>query len=88
MKKLIVITTIIIMTMFACSNQKPEPAVTENNVAVETLTREEIKARSFSELFDTIAIEDIPGDVFTLINKDFAILTAGTPSHYNSMVAS
>jgi len=51
------------------------------------LSREEIKSRSFSELFKTIDVKDIPEDVFTLISKDYAVLTAGNPSHYNSMVA-
>jgi len=51
------------------------------------LSRQEIKSRSFSELFNEIEAKDIPEDVFTLIGKDFAVLTAGKPSHYNSMVA-
>jgi len=51
------------------------------------LTREEIKSRSFSDLFKAISVNDIPPDVFTLIGKDFAVLTAGNPSRYNSMVA-
>ncbi|MCL1947813.1 MAG: flavin reductase family protein [Chitinivibrionia bacterium] len=54
---------------------------------VTTLSREEIKARSFEELFKTIDAKDIPQDVFTLISKDFAVITAGDTSHYNSMVA-
>jgi len=51
------------------------------------LSHEEIKSRSFSELFKAIEAKDIPEDVFTLIGKNFAVLTAGNPSHYNSMVA-
>ncbi len=58
--------------------------VSKNNTV---LNRENIKSRSFSELFKTIDVKDIPGDVFTLISKDYAVLTAGNPSHYNSMVA-
>jgi len=52
-----------------------------------TLSREEIRARSFQELFDSVSVKDIPEDVFKLIGEDFAVLTAGTKSHYNSMVA-
>jgi flavin reductase (DIM6/NTAB) family NADH-FMN oxidoreductase RutF len=52
-----------------------------------TLSREEIKARSFAELFKTLDTQAIPSDVFTLISKDCAVITAGTPSRYNSMVA-
>ncbi len=51
------------------------------------LSSENIKSRSFSELFKTVDVKNIPGDVFTLISKDYAVLTAGNPSHYNSMVA-
>jgi len=51
------------------------------------LSREEIKARSFPELFDAVGVKDIPEDVFKLISEDFAVLTAGDTSHYNSMVA-
>jgi len=46
-----------------------------------------IKSQDFSDLFNAIEPKDIPEDVFTLIGKDFAVLTAGKPSHYNSMVA-
>ena len=52
-----------------------------------TLNRKEIKSRSFSELFKAVEVKDIPEDVFKLIGKDFAVLTAGNSSHYNSMVA-
>jgi len=52
-----------------------------------TLSREEIKGRSFDDLFASIDVKAIPEDVFKLISEDFAVLTAGTPSHYNSMVA-
>jgi len=52
-----------------------------------SLSREEVKGRSFQELFDSVSVKGIPEDVFKLISEDFAVLTAGTLSHYNSMVA-
>ncbi len=52
------------------------------------LTREEIKSRSFGELFDTIDVKNIREDVFTLVGEDSGILTAGTPEKFNSMVTS
>jgi len=67
---------------------KGEPAVqsgAEEKRAA--LSREEIKGRSFSELFDSISVKNIPEDVFKLIGEDFAVLTAGDSSFYNSMVA-
>lgn len=38
------------------------------------LTREEIKTRSFDELFDTIDVRNIKEDVFTLVGEDYGIL--------------
>lgn len=59
--------------------------VQENNMV--ELSREEIKSLPFSELFKAIEPKDIPESVFTLVGEDFSVLTAGSPSHYNSMVA-
>jgi len=76
MKKSILLIMAAILSISGCKENNPVK-----------LTREEIKPRSFSELFNEIEPKDIPEDVFTLIGKDFAVLTAGKPSHYNSMVA-
>ena len=51
-------------------------------------SREEIKASPFTDLFKPIEPKNIPESVFTLVGQDFAVLTAGNPAHYNSMVAS
>ena len=63
-------------------------AVQQENNAVVQLSREEIKAMPFSELFTAIEPKDISESVFTTIGEDFSVLTAGNPSHYNTMVAS
>jgi flavin reductase (DIM6/NTAB) family NADH-FMN oxidoreductase RutF len=55
---------------------------------VDKLTSEQIKAASFEDLFKTIDANEVEEDIFTLINQDYSVLTAGTPDHYNSMVAS
>jgi flavin reductase (DIM6/NTAB) family NADH-FMN oxidoreductase RutF len=52
------------------------------------LSREEIQSLPFEELFGPIEAKDIPGDVFTHVNSDYTVITAGNPEHYNSMVAS
>jgi flavin reductase (DIM6/NTAB) family NADH-FMN oxidoreductase RutF len=52
------------------------------------LSREQIKTRSFSDLFKQIDKKDIPEDVFKLIGEDFSVLTAGEGANANSMVAS
>jgi flavin reductase (DIM6/NTAB) family NADH-FMN oxidoreductase RutF len=55
--------------------------------AVATLNREAIASRSFQELFSAIEAKDMPGDVFTHTGTEYTVITAGHPSHYNSMVA-
>jgi len=70
-----------------CGNSNENNADANKAAASQTLTRKEIKSRSFADLFNAISVNDIPRDVFTLIGKDFAVLTAGNPARYNSMVA-
>lgn len=74
------------------SNDSSSTTVESNDVtcSAETagLTRDEIKAKAFGELFDSIDVKDIKESVFTLIGDDFGILTAGTPEKSNSMVTS
>jgi len=50
-------------------------------------TREQIKTSTFESLFREITIENVPYDIFTLIATDNAVITAGSPEHFNSMVA-
>ena len=72
--------------LLGCNGNSRKNATVENDAVVESPSREEIKNLSFSDLFTAIDVKEIPGDVFTLVSQDFAILTAGNPSHYNSMV--
>ena len=52
------------------------------------LSREEIKTRSFPELFTAIETKEMQEDVFTLLTKeDLPTLTSGNSLHYNSMIA-
>jgi len=53
----------------------------------EDVVPKNVKSQAFPDLFKEIEPKNIPEDVFTLIGKDFAVLTAGKLSHYNSMVA-
>ena len=52
------------------------------NVLMETNTMK------FTNLFTEIHPEEIPFNVFTLIDKILPVITAGTPKKYNSMIAS
>jgi hypothetical protein len=51
-----------------------------NHVTVEEL--------NFDQLFKQISPEEICDNVFTLVGKDFFVITAGKENHYNSMVGS
>ena len=42
----------------------------------------------FDQLFKQISPEEICDNVFTLVGKDFFVITAGKEDHYNSMTAS
>ncbi len=94
MKKLILLSCLAIALQSCCNNnaskQAEEYVGEECDVDKQTtsLTREEIKSLSFSELFDTIDVKNIKEDVFTLIGEDYGILTAGTSEKFNSMVTS
>lgn len=43
---------------------------------------------NFDQLFKQISPEDIHDNVFTLVGKDFFVITAGRKDHYNSMIGS
>ena len=43
---------------------------------------------NFDQLFKEISVEEIQDNVFTLVGKDFSVITAGKKSHYNSMIGS
>ncbi len=43
---------------------------------------------NFEELFKSISPRELPDNVFTLVGKDLAVLTAGKADHYNSMISS
>ena len=47
-----------------------------------------LKETTFIELFRQISPEEISDNVFTLVGKDFAIITAGKIDQFNSMVGS
>jgi len=91
MKNLIImsfsITALLLAGCNGNNNRKADMGQQEENATIK-LTAEQIKTASFNDLFKAIEAKDVQEDIFTLINKDFSILTAGTPSHYNSMVAS
>jgi len=47
-----------------------------------------VEAINFEQSFKPISPEEIGESVFTLVGKDFFVITAGKADHYNSMVGS
>jgi flavin reductase (DIM6/NTAB) family NADH-FMN oxidoreductase RutF len=47
-----------------------------------------VKEMNFDQLFKQISPEEISDNIFTLVGKDFTVITAGKEDHYNSMTAS
>lgn len=93
MKKIFMLAAVAAVLLSSCGGKASKQAeecgqeCCKDNQAAK-LTREEIKARSFDELFDTIDVKKIREDVFTLVGEDYGILTAGTAEKSNSMVTS
>jgi len=47
-----------------------------------------VKGMNFDQIFHQISPEEISDNVFTLVGKDYFIITAGREAHYNSMTGS
>lgn len=90
MKKIFIPLLFAVVLLSGCNGQQGNSTSNEccEDKQATKLTREEIKSRPFSELFDTIDVRNIKEDVFTLVGEDYGILTAGTPEKSNSMVTS
>lgn len=84
MRLTFVLSIAIAVLMVSCGNSSQEQQAAQET---KTLTQEQIKTMNFNELFQEVNVQDIKDiDVFTLVGQNLAILTAGTPDHYNSMV--
>jgi flavin reductase (DIM6/NTAB) family NADH-FMN oxidoreductase RutF len=55
---------------------------------METTNRVNPNEMDFDQLFKEIPPEEIADNVFTLVGKDFTVITAGKEDHYNSMTGS
>jgi len=87
MKHLVIMSFCIATLFLTGCNGNSSQATTEKESETVKLTREQIKEAAFSDLFKQIEPKDIKEDVFTLVSKDFTVLTGGTPELYNSMLA-
>jgi flavin reductase (DIM6/NTAB) family NADH-FMN oxidoreductase RutF len=83
MKK-IACSVLVLSLIMGCnrSAQKPlEPVVDPRQT-------ENVKEKTFDELFKSITPAEIPESMFKLIGQDYTVITAGTETDYNSMTAS
>lgn len=89
MKYLFIMSLSVATLLFSgCSGSNRQADTGQEEKTAQQMTREQIQAASFDDLFKKIDPTEIPEDVFTLVNKDFTVLTGGNPEHYNSMLAS
>ena len=73
------------LLLISCNSKQVE---NQSEVVAEIQeTNENFKEKNFHELFKRISPEEISDNVFTLVGKDFMVITAGKEKHYNSMTA-
>jgi flavin reductase (DIM6/NTAB) family NADH-FMN oxidoreductase RutF len=87
MKKQLLFWISMAILISSCGNQmqKEENATksTENDVQ-----SKKVKEMNFDELFKVISPEEVTDNIFSLVGKDFTVITSGKASHFNSMTAS
>jgi flavin reductase (DIM6/NTAB) family NADH-FMN oxidoreductase RutF len=74
-----------ILLTTVCGNRTPKE---DTAPAGQNAESKNIQTMHFDELFTSISHEEITDNVFKLVGKDYTVITAGNPSHYNSMIAS
>ena len=67
-----------ILFVVSCSNVQKQQDTKGQNL-------EDVTDKTFEEIFAEIAPTDISENVFKLFGQDFAVVTAGNKSHFNSM---
>lgn len=90
MLKKIVFVSVFSALLMSCGSGDKAPQVVQNAVseAPRTVTTEEVKDKTFDELFTAIEPKAISENVFKLVSEDYTVITSGVPELYNSMVAS
>jgi len=86
-KNLLLALSILFLT--SCVGQTSKEDKNEITPAVEISTeKRNVAVMSFDELFKSVSPGELTDNVFSLIGKDYTVITAGKADHYNSMVAS
>ena len=84
MKKLWIYTFGCLLLISCNSKEKQQ----ETTTGSKETNHANVKEMNFDQLFKQISPQEICDNVFTLVGKDFTIITAGKENHYNSMTAS
>ncbi len=80
---------LIISLLFTLPGCIESPTKTQN-IAMETpktVTTEEVRYKTFDELFTAIDAAAIDESVFKLVGQDYTVITSGSADNFNSMVA-
>ncbi|WP_080905122.1 flavin reductase [Parabacteroides sp. Marseille-P3160] len=88
MKKIWFLSFIVLFA--SCNNAgKTAQETSDKTTSDSVLTTDvNIKDKTFEDLFREITPEQIPESIFKLVGKDNTVITSGTATHFNSMVAS
>ncbi|MDR2129666.1 MAG: flavin reductase [Odoribacteraceae bacterium] len=80
---------IVLMGLLAgCNTPAPKGEGKVANEQGTSQAMENVKEKTFDELFTPVAPRDIVGNVFRLVGEDYTVITSGTGEDYNSMTAS
>jgi flavin reductase (DIM6/NTAB) family NADH-FMN oxidoreductase RutF len=74
-----------ILFLVSCNQNRQAPTTEKDTTNTQETNQIDVKTMRFDQLFKTIPADEFSDNIFTLIGKDFAALTAGTESHYNGM---
>lgn len=91
----LIFTILLVVLLSSCNNNPPKG--TDSNVEVNKNGKsqpavqaklEDVKEKTFDELFVSIKPAEIADNVFKLVGEDFTVITGGKADDFNSMTAS
>jgi len=88
MKKSIILSLVITMSLLSACDGNAQNTTGDSRNTFPPLTSEEIRYENFTRDFQEIKPEEIQGNVFSLVGNDYTVITSGSKSILNSMVAS
>ncbi len=71
-----------------CSCGGNRESATEASAEDVPVAKVDVSGKSFEDLFVETSAEEFDENIFTLVNKDYSVITAGAVPEHNSMIAS